>query len=130
MQGWQAIIIGSYIVSIPVSIWAIGFMPGRGTLGPGWEKQRRNAAFIGFLPCGLLSLLIQAIVLLPYYGRVKSLENRGKRLTQGWNSSTGRTGNANPFGGSSGGAAPQAPGGNPFNSGEGGGTPPRNNPFA
>lgn len=133
MSGWVAIIVFSYVISIPVAIWAMSFMPGRGTLSPGFEKQRRNGIFIGFLPCGLLSLLFQALTIGTYYARVKSQENRSARLTQDWNTSSGRTGAANPFGtsGSGGTPPPVPPRGNPFSGESSDDNPPRrDNPFA
>jgi hypothetical protein len=127
-----AFIVGSYFVTIPISIWAMAFMPGRGTLTPGFEKQRRNAIFVGFLPCGLLGLIVQAIGLGPYYAKVKAQERRGARLASEWNDSAGRSGGSNPFGGSGGQPAPPAaPRDNPFGDGGEGGRPPRrDNPFA
>ena len=129
-----AFIVGSYFLTIPISIWAMAFMPGRGTLTPGFEKQRRNAILVGFLPCGLLGLIVQAIGLGPYYAKVKAQERRGARLARDWNDDAGRGGSSNPFGGGGGGgriAPPAPPRDNPFGDGDQGGKPPRrDNPFA
>ena len=124
------LIIGlAYLVSVPISVYAMAFMPRRGTLSPGFEKQRRNAIVVGFLPCGLLSILLQAVTLGPYYARVKSLEAKERRVASEWNRSSGTGDGGNPFsGGSSGGPAQQPPRGNPFSSGQD--VTPRQNPFA
>jgi len=129
----QTGIILCYLVQIPLSIYALAFMPRRGTLAQPLENARRNSALIGFLPCALGSIMIQVICLGIYYARVKALDAKEARIVGKWSqTSVPDAANGNPFGASSGASSAPQPlvPGNPFASGAAPAAPASANPFA
>lgn len=114
-----------YLITIPLAVFALFFMPRRGTLSQYWENGRRNGALIGLLPCGPLSIIISAGFVGAYYLRIKAIEGKENSLAATWSSPTNSADAGNPFGSSSG-QTPSASAPNSSRSGQGGNP----NPFA
>ena len=143
----------SYFLSIPLSVFALFFMPRRGTLNPYMENLRRNGAIFGLLPCAWFSVLMLAISTGIYYFRVQSIITKERGALAEWNTgSTSDSGNpfssrdqqstlpavsGNPFGDVGTNSAPTMPhqgDGNPFapndRSASPGAPAPGSNPFS
>lgn len=85
-----------YVITIPLAIYALGFMPRRGTLSQYWENARRNSAVFGLLPCGPAAILISAIGVGLYYLRVRMITAKEESLTASWTTSPTKS-SGNPF---------------------------------
>lgn len=123
-----------YVITIPLAIYALFFMPGRGTRSPYMENIRRNSALFGLLPCGPLAIVIALVGEGIYYITGKSSRDAGTNLAAKWKESGGASSD-NPFGEGSTGSASSSSGSNPFAGGSNSSSvqqPPSSggNPFA
>ncbi len=145
-----AVFILSYLIQIPLALYALFKIPMRGQLSTPFENLRKNGIILfGILPCAFGSVAIQLVSLAVYMARVKSIEAGGNRADKAFTRAAGGSGSTsgNPFGGASsahkpalaqennpfgGGAPPSSPQtteSNPFASGSDPARPPENNPF-
>jgi hypothetical protein len=135
----------SYLIQIPLAIYAAFFIPMRGELSTYMENGRKGAIAFGIVPCPFFSVVLQLGWIGVYMLNVKRIEaqDQSARARLGGGSLGG---GGNPFGGSGSVGQPSLnEGGNPFSSGQqprpsgeknpfgeesGTSKPPETNPFA
>ncbi len=69
---YGTILVIQYIIVIPTAIFALFFMPRRGTLATPLENLRRNSAIFSLLPCGPISIGLVLLGAGIYYAVVRS----------------------------------------------------------
>ncbi len=125
----------SYMIQIPIALYAIFAIPMRGELPTVYENMRKSGMILfGFLPCAIFSVMTQLISLGIYMAKVKSVEAKANKAQARFDASLGGAPSSSegiPFGGSGRADPPPEAGDNPFASGGGQVPPPQpdQNPF-
>ena len=80
----------SYMIQIPIALYAIFAIPMRGELPTVYENMRKNGMILfGVLPCAFFSVLMQLISLAMYMAKVKSIEAKANKAQARFNASLG-----------------------------------------
>lgn len=125
-NGYGTMLVIQYIITIPLAIYALFFIPERGTRSPYMENLRRNSALFGLLPCGPVAIIMALVGVGIYYLRGKSSRDAGSSIAKKWSEGTSSSG-VNPFGSSSPSQRTGTSSGNPFAGGGSGDQTPKSN---
>lgn len=125
----ETVFVVSYLIQVPLAIYAAFFIPRRGELSQYMENGRQGAIVFGVLPCAFISVIMQLSFIGIYWLAVKQAESSEVRAQSRLGGTrSGPSPGGNPFGG--GGLNPLDSGPKPSGQQDGSSGAQDSNPFS